>query len=94
MFDHPQDRFTAGDFQAELARQDLKVGENWRVRLGGDLLFGVAERRSSSAPGALRTVVTRRQSSTGQAGPEQRPGSGRRPAADEPRLCSYRQKKR
>ena len=64
LFDHPrQDRFTAGDFLAELARHGLRVGENWRVRLGGDYLFGVAEQRSAQAP-VTRTVVTRRRSST------------------------------
>lgn len=47
LFDHPQqDRFTAGDFLAELARHGLHVGEQWRTRIGGDYLLGVAERRA------------------------------------------------
>lgn len=46
LFAHPeQDRFTAGDFLAELARHGLHVGERWRTRVGGDYLLGVAERR-------------------------------------------------
>jgi len=45
LFDHPeQDRFVAGEFLAELARQGLQVGERWRTRIGGDYLLGVAER--------------------------------------------------
>ena len=50
LFEHPKDdRFTAGDFLAELARRDLHVGEQWRTRIGGDYLLGVAERRQPAA---------------------------------------------
>lgn len=46
LFEHPErDRFTAGDFLAELARQGLDVGERWCTRIGGDYVLGVAERR-------------------------------------------------
>ena len=50
LFEHPaEDRFTAGEFLAECGRQGLAVGERWATRVGGDYLFGVAER---SEPGA------------------------------------------
>ncbi|WP_218131080.1 class I SAM-dependent methyltransferase [Lentzea albidocapillata] len=43
LFDHPgQDRFTAGEFLAELPRHGLHVGDRWRTRVGGDYLLGVA----------------------------------------------------
>lgn len=43
LFDHPsEDRFTAGEFLAELPRHGLQVGDRWRTRIGGDYLFGVA----------------------------------------------------
>jgi ubiquinone/menaquinone biosynthesis C-methylase UbiE len=46
LFEHPEhDRFTAGDFLAELARQGLEVGEQWCTRIGGDYLLGVAKWR-------------------------------------------------
>ena len=46
LFDHPRhDRFTAGDFLAELPRHGLDIGERWRTRIGGDYLLGVAQRR-------------------------------------------------
>ncbi|MEU0350911.1 class I SAM-dependent methyltransferase [Streptomyces sp. NPDC006237] len=45
LFDHPKkDRFTAGEFLAELSRHGLEFGEQWRTRIGGDYLLGVAER--------------------------------------------------
>ena len=45
LFDHPEeDRFTAGEFLAECGRHGLAVGERWVTRVGGDYLFGVAER--------------------------------------------------
>ncbi len=46
LLDHPQeDRFTAGQFIAELNRIGLRIGpENWRTRIGGDYLLGVATR--------------------------------------------------
>ncbi|MCX4624504.1 class I SAM-dependent methyltransferase [Streptomyces albogriseolus] len=45
LFDHPtKDRFTAGEFLAELSRHQLEFGEQWRTRTGGDYLLGVAER--------------------------------------------------
>ena len=44
LFDHPeQDRFTAGEFLAELDRHGLIVGEHHVVRRGGRYLLGVAE---------------------------------------------------
>ncbi|MEV4471300.1 class I SAM-dependent methyltransferase [Nonomuraea sp. NPDC049504] len=43
LFVHPEaDRFTAGEFLAELARHHLEVGDRWATRIGGDFLFGVA----------------------------------------------------
>ena len=46
LFDHPtEDRFTAGDFLAELPRHGLDIGERWHTRVGGDYLLGVAQRR-------------------------------------------------
>ena len=45
LFDHPtEDRFTAGEFLAELPRHGLDIGDNWRTRIGGDYLLGVASR--------------------------------------------------
>lgn len=45
LFDHPtDDRFTAGQFLAELPRHGLQVGDRWATRIGGDFLFGVAGR--------------------------------------------------
>ncbi|MCZ4507401.1 class I SAM-dependent methyltransferase [Streptomyces sp. ActVer] len=45
LFDHPaKDRFTAGEFLAELPRHGLHIGEQWRTRIGADYLLGVAER--------------------------------------------------
>ena len=45
LFDHPtEDRFTAGEFVAELERQGLQVGSRWRSRISGHYLLGVAER--------------------------------------------------
>jgi len=50
LFDHPgHDRFTAGEFLAECELRDLAVGERWVTRIGGDYLFGVAERRPSAS---------------------------------------------
>ncbi|GAB3677700.1 class I SAM-dependent methyltransferase [Saccharopolyspora tripterygii] len=43
LFDHPtDDRFTAGEFLAELPRHGLNVSENWGTYIGGDYLLGVA----------------------------------------------------
>jgi SAM-dependent methyltransferase len=43
LFDHPTaDRFSAGEFLAELARHGLRAGDRWVTRIGGDFLFGVA----------------------------------------------------
>lgn len=45
LFDHPAcDRFTAGEFLTECELRDLAGGERWVTRIGGDYLFGVAER--------------------------------------------------
>ncbi|MBE2998674.1 class I SAM-dependent methyltransferase [Nocardiopsis sp. HNM0947] len=45
LFDHPTaDRFSAGEFLAELPRHGLHIGENWRTRIGSDYLLGVATR--------------------------------------------------
>ncbi|MGW3353182.1 class I SAM-dependent methyltransferase [Nonomuraea rubra] len=45
LFDHPtRDRFTAGEFLAELPKQGLQAGERWATRIGGDYLLGVAHR--------------------------------------------------
>jgi ubiquinone/menaquinone biosynthesis C-methylase UbiE len=55
LFDHPDhDRFTVGDFLAELTGQGLHVGERWRTRIGGDYLLGVAERSPISAQSGQR----------------------------------------
>lgn len=55
LFEHPEhDRFTAGDFLAELPRHGLHVGERWRTRIGGDYLLGVAERRPQATIEDLR----------------------------------------
>jgi ubiquinone/menaquinone biosynthesis C-methylase UbiE len=49
LFAHPaEDRFTAGEFLAECGRRGLAVGERWATRVGGDYLFGVAERTAAS----------------------------------------------
>ncbi|MFF4550730.1 class I SAM-dependent methyltransferase [Streptomyces sp. NPDC001435] len=46
LFDHPgKDRFTAGDFLAELPRHGLYPDEQWCTRVGGDYVLGVAELR-------------------------------------------------
>lgn len=46
LLDHPkEDRFTAGEFLAELARHHLDVGDRWVTRIGGDFLIGVALRQ-------------------------------------------------
>lgn len=43
--DHPiQDRFTAGQFLAELARHGLDPADRWRTYVGSDYLAGVAQR--------------------------------------------------
>ena len=45
LFDHPtEDRFTAGEFLAELPRHGLAIGDRWRSYVGGDYLLGVAIR--------------------------------------------------
>jgi ubiquinone/menaquinone biosynthesis C-methylase UbiE len=45
LFDHPtQDRFSASGFVEELERQGLRVGQRYRVAVGGDYVIGVAER--------------------------------------------------
>lgn len=45
LFDHPtEDRFTAGEFLAELAGHGLDVGDMWRTYIGGDYLLGAATR--------------------------------------------------
>ncbi|MBQ0927549.1 class I SAM-dependent methyltransferase [Saccharopolyspora endophytica] len=45
LFDHPTDnRFTAGEFLAELPRHGLTASESWRTHIGGDYLLGVATR--------------------------------------------------
>ena len=55
LFDHPtEDRFSAGEFLAELPRHGLTVDDRWRTWVGSDYLVGVAIRSgttpSSSAP--------------------------------------------
>lgn len=46
LFDHPdEDRFTAGEFLAELPRHGLVVGDRWQTYIGGDYLLGVATRQ-------------------------------------------------
>lgn len=48
LFDHPSgDRFTAGEFLAECERRGLAAGERWVTQVGGDYLFGVAERAAA-----------------------------------------------
>ncbi|MEU0108437.1 class I SAM-dependent methyltransferase [Streptomyces sp. NPDC006251] len=45
LFDHPtKDRFTAGEFLAELPHHGLETGERWRTRIGGDYLLGAARK--------------------------------------------------
>ena len=45
LFLHPaEDRFTAGEFLAELPRHGLEIGERWRTYIGSDYLLGVADR--------------------------------------------------
>jgi ubiquinone/menaquinone biosynthesis C-methylase UbiE len=45
LFDHPtEDRFSAGQFLAELRRHGLDAGERWTTRVGGDFLIGAAVR--------------------------------------------------
>lgn len=52
LFDHPsQDRFTAGQFLAELPDHGLDVEDRWVTRIGADYLLGVACRRSAAADG-------------------------------------------
>ena len=44
LFDHPtEDRFTAGEFLAELPRHGLQVQGRWRTYVGSDYLLGVAQ---------------------------------------------------
>lgn len=51
LFDHPtDDRFTAGEFLAELPRHGLHIADRWRTYIGGDYLLGVAT-RLPSGPG-------------------------------------------
>lgn len=53
LFDHPKDdRFTAGQFLAELPRHGLDVEDRWVTRIGADYLLGVARRRGAVADGA------------------------------------------
>lgn len=48
LFNHPtEDRFTAGEFLAELHRHGLEVSDRWRTYIGGDYLLGVAARLPS-----------------------------------------------
>lgn len=48
LFDHPtDDRFTAGEFLAELPRHGLDIGDRWRTYVGGDYLLGVATRQTT-----------------------------------------------
>ena len=50
LFDHPsEDRFSAGEFLAELPRHSLEVGDRWRTWIGGDYLAGVAFRTGTPA---------------------------------------------
>lgn len=45
LFDHPtEDRFTAGEFLAELPRHGLDPGDRWRTYVRGDYVLGVATR--------------------------------------------------
>lgn len=45
--DHPiEDRFTAGQFLAELNSHGLDPGDNWRTYVGSDYLAGVAQKKS------------------------------------------------
>ena len=49
LFDHPtEDRFTAGEFLAELPRHGLDVADRWRTYIGGDYLLGVAARLATT----------------------------------------------
>lgn len=43
--DHPtEDRFTAGQFLAELTGHGLDPADNWRTYVGSDYLAGVAQK--------------------------------------------------
>ena len=54
LFEHPtEDRFTAGEFLAELPRHGLEVGDRWRTYVGSDYVLGVAV-RLPSGPGGDR----------------------------------------
>lgn len=45
LFDHPtENRFSAGEFLAELPRHGLVVDDRWRTWIGSDYLVGVATR--------------------------------------------------
>ncbi|WP_406690650.1 class I SAM-dependent methyltransferase [Saccharopolyspora sp. ID03-671] len=51
LFDQPsEDRFTTGEFLAELPRHGLDIGERWTTRVGGDYLVGVAFRSDRGRP--------------------------------------------
>jgi ubiquinone/menaquinone biosynthesis C-methylase UbiE len=46
LLDHPtEDRFTAGQFLAELPRHGLDADDRWTTLVGGDFLLGVAFRQ-------------------------------------------------
>jgi ubiquinone/menaquinone biosynthesis C-methylase UbiE len=46
LFAHPtEDRFTAGEFLAELPHHGLRVDDRWHTRIGSDYLLGVATRQ-------------------------------------------------
>ena len=45
LLDHPtKDRFTAGQFLAELANHGLDPADDWRTFVGSDYLVGAAQR--------------------------------------------------
>ena len=45
LLDHPtEDRFTAGQFLAELIGQGLDSADSWRTYVGSDYLAGVAQK--------------------------------------------------
>ncbi|WP_433788224.1 class I SAM-dependent methyltransferase [Actinomycetospora sp. CA-101289] len=49
LFDHPtEDRFSAGEFLAELPRHGLVIDDRWRTWIGSDYLAGVATRTETS----------------------------------------------
>lgn len=74
LFDHPtEDRFSAGEFLAELPRHGLVIEDRWRTWIGSDYLVSVATRDDTPLEDGLDTANDTANGATGATFPRRGP---------------------